>query len=285
MDLEIAQMEEHSQRDEEEEEEEVVRGRGRVEEDEEEEERYVLAPVPINTELLQANGYGPPPPPPAHQRSVSDTSVLLCRTNSSSLPDLDHPSSTSPEPVADTVEAAKEQVSQDPPTKAYRTKHTRHLSLLGGNEHKRKKRRSMIRSRSPPSYPPPPPPANDESGEEEEVPAVSDPPVPAVSDPPVPTASVAPAPVQPPQRKDSLQGFSRVMATISSIDQELQDMGGIGGREENTTPNITPPEKFRGEDPPIIESPEEEHVRYQMSVSATVGEEEEERQLRPIGQR
>ena len=191
--------------------------------------RYVLAPISPSQQqqLIPVKGLRPSP---VHQRSVSDTSVLLWRTNSASLPELaDVPSSASPEPVSDTVEGARQQISQpESPTKKYRTKHTRHLSLLGDSSgHKRKKRRSQIRSRSPPSYPPPPPPADEGSEEERE---------------------------RDPQRKDSL-GFSKVMQTISSIDHELQEMGGVAGT--TVTPNISPPMRFRGDDPPNLGPPDE----------------------------
>ena len=184
-------------------------------------------------------------PSPQHQRSVSDTSVLLTRSriNSSSLPELadDHTSSTSPEPVADTVEAARQQMSRVSPKKQFRTKHTRHLSLLNGREGKQKKRRSAhYRSRSPPNYPPPPPPANEDSANEEETPTAP--------------------------RKDSL-GFSKVMQTISSIDQELQEMGGVAGTE--TTPNISPPMSFKAIDPPTSEG---EGVVGVVGVVGAVGE-------------
>ena len=164
-------------------------------------------------------------PAPVHQRSVSDTSVLLCRTNSSSLPELtDHTSSASPEPVADTVEEAKQQIAQESPTKRFRTKHTRHLSLLNRRDGKQKKRRSQYRCRSPPNYPPPPPPTNEDSDNDDTT------------------------------HNDAL-GFSKVMETISSIDQELQEMGGLAGAD--TTPNISPPMRFRGIDPPSQPSPDE----------------------------
>ena len=162
-------------------------------------------------------------PVPIHQRSVSDTSVLLCRTNSSSLPELDdHNSSASPDPVADTVEGARQQISQESPTK-FRTKHTRHLSLLNRRQAKRKKRRSQYRCRSPPNYPPPPPPMNGDSDNEEDM-------------------------IEEGQGLD----FSKVMQTISSIDQELQEMGGVSGND--VTPNISPPMRFRAVDSQVSPS-------------------------------
>ena len=217
LDLDITQIEETL----------IEEGEGeREEEREEEEERYVLAPIHTsNVVRPQANGVRPIP---LHQRSVSDTSVLLYRANSASLPELaEQRNSASPEPVSDTVEGAKRQISLDSPTKKFRMKHTRHLSLLGGDHHKRKKRRSQIRSRSPPSYPPPPPPADEESGDEVE---------------------------RTHQRKDSF-GFSKVMQTISSIDQELQEMGGVAGA--NTAADVPPPTMFHGEDPTANDSLEE----------------------------
>lgn len=212
LDLDITQLEEGQREDQVEE--------AREEEEGAEEERFLhearrgdSVQQPINLR----------PPPPIHQRSVSDTSVLLCRTNSSSLPELaDHTNSASPEPVADTVEEAKQQIES--PTKRFRTKHTRHLSLLNGRDGKRKKRRSQYRCRSPPNYPPPPPPANEDSDNEET------------------------------SQNDAL-GFSKVMETISSIDQELQEMGGMGMTD--TTPNISPPMRFRDNDPPSQPSPEQ----------------------------
>ena len=205
LDLDITQIEETP----------IEEGEG--DREEEEEERYVLAP--IRTSNAQANGVRPIP---LHQRSVSDTSVLLYRANSASLPELaEQRNSASPEPVSDTVEGAKQQISLDSPTKKFRTKHTRHLSLLGGDHQKRKKRRSQIRSRSPPNYPPPPPPADQDSGDEVG---------------------------RTHQRKDSF-GFSKVMQTISSIDQELQEMGGVAGA--NTAADVPPPTMFHGEDPTI----------------------------------
>ena len=242
LDLEIAQVEEATIREDLELETEPEREGERLTE-REEAPRYVIAPVHINPDqLAQANSLRPAP---VHQRSVSDTSVLLCRTNSSSLPELvEGPGSTSPEPVSDTVEGAKEQIIRQEalPVKKFRTRHTRHLSLLGGNEHKRKKRRSQLRTRSPPNYPPPPPPANEDSEGEPET---------------------------EPEMKNSL-GFSRVMQTISSIDQELQDMGGVAGA--NTTPNVSPPMRFRGDDPPNLEGDEKEPEQLAAAVAADMEE-------------
>ena len=215
---------------------------------EEEEERYVLAPIHLSSTEPQANGLRPVP---MHQRSVSDTSHLLFRTNSASLPELaDTRSSSSPEPVCDTVEGAKQQISLETPK--FRTKHTRHLSLLGGDNHKRKKRRSTIRCRSPPNYPPPPPPGDEESGGNVE---------------------------KTHQRKDSF-GFSKVMQTISSIDQELQEMGGVAGT--NTTPPLTA-STFRGEDPPInpVNDTPEEEGEAQSENLAAVEERRDDKEERP----
>ena len=185
-------------------------------------------------EVTQQNGgeTEPRPPPPVHQRSESDTTVLLSNTNFSSLPELDeHSSSVSPDNtlIADTVEGAKRQISEEMPI---RTKHTRHLSLLSGSDGKRKKRRQQSlknRSRSPPNYPPPPPPADEDSGNE----ASGD-----IENHELTTENGA-------TRKNSL-GFSKVMKTISSIDQELEEMR-VG--VSDITPNISPPMRFRDSDP------------------------------------
>ena len=219
------------------EEEEGEGGEREEEREAEEVQRYVIAPIHTSNMGPQTSDLRPAP---VHQRSVSDTSLLLCRTNSTSLPELaGPPSSASPEPISDPAEGV--QILQESPTKKFRTKHTRHLSLLGGDHHKRKKRRSQIRCRSPPNYPPPPPPANEESGDEidknqqrkDEIDKNQ-------------------------QRKDEIDknqqrkdspGFSKVMQTISSIDQELQEMGGVAGAD--TAANVPPPTMFHGEDPPI----------------------------------
>ena len=208
----------------------------------------------VATEMIPQDVQNDPKPHPNHQRSISDTSILLSRTNSSSLPELiDHTSSTSPELIPDTVECARQQISQEAPTKRFRTKHTRHLSLLSGREVKRKKRRSaQFRCRSPPNYPPPPPPANEDSADEVETQRGCH------------------------TRKDSF-GFSKVMQTISSIDHELQEMGGVA--DTNTTPNISPPMRFKAINPrqsPLHNSLEREQGEREGVISSldTPGEEE-----------
>lgn len=195
MDLDIAQIEE-----------------ALLQEDDEEGEEALsyLHELPRETNLQLG---GEDRPAPVHQRSVSDTTVL-CNTNSASLPELiDHDNSVSPEDM----EQAKRQISEESLNVQYRTKHTRHLSLLDGKRKKRRPTSLKNRSRSPPNYPPPPPPANEDSGNER-------------------TDSAE-------DGRDSV-GFSKVMKTISSIHHELEEMGGIGG-----TPNISPPMRFRDTDP------------------------------------
>lgn len=168
-----------------------------------------------------------------HQRSESDT-MVLCRTNSASLPELvEHDNSASP----DDFEEAKRQISEESPAVQFRTKHTRHLSLLDGKRKKRRPTSLKNRSRSPPNYPPPPPPTKEggEGGGNNDAESVED-------------------------GRDSVEdgrdsvGFSKVLKTISSINHELEEMGGMGG-----TPNISPPMRFRTIDShqsPSQESPD-----------------------------
>lgn len=156
--------------------------------------------------------HGEDRPAPVHQRSESDTTVL-CRTNSASLPELiEHDTSASP----DDIEEAKRQISEESPVVQFRTKHTRHLSLLDGKRKKRRPTSLKNRSRSPPNYPPPPPPKKEGGNDDTE----------SVED-----------------GRDSV-GFSKVLKTISSIHHELEEMGGMGG-----TPSISPPMRFRAIDP------------------------------------
>ena len=238
MDLEITQIEE-SQRD-----DDGGEGDG-------ERETAHTGEVGRDVDMQQERGTHEEPPSPVHRRSVSDTSLLLSRTNSSSLPDLmDNNSSVSPEDmkVPDTVEGARRQMSEKPPVARYRTKHTRHLSLLMGAEEKQKKRRQPSlknRSRSPPNYPPPPPPMEEDSGNE------------AVEG--TEQQFVAPSEAAGGASRKHSPGISQVMKKISSIDHKLEEMGGVG--VSGSTPNITPPMKFRAVDPrhsPLSESPEEE---------------------------
>ena len=152
-------------------------------------------------------------PAPVHQRSESDT-MLLSRTNSASLPELvEHDNSASPVDI----EEAKRQISEESPVVQFRTKHTRHLSLLDGKRKKRRPTSLKNRSRSPPNYPPPPPPTK-EGGGNDDADSVED-------------------------GRDSV-GFSKVLKTISSISHELEEMGGMG-----ETPSISPPMRFRAVDP------------------------------------
>ena len=193
-------------------------------------------------------------PPPVHQRSISDTSILLCRSriNSTSLPELGEESSASPEPVADTVEGARRQIAEDMPKKQYRTKHTRHLSLLTGRSGKCKRGSLKNRSRSPPNYPPPPPPANEDSGNE------------ACGG----VTITSNTELGKDGRKHSL-GFSNVMKTISSIDQELQEMGGVGGAD--VTPNISPPMRFRADTDDLDLSPPQDPLEGGVGDEGGVG--------------
>ncbi len=162
----------------------------------------------------------------AHARSSSDS--LIVRTLSNSLNDLTS-QSTSPE-----VEGEEPRV-QPPrsPRASGRGGHTRHLSLLGGSPHKsggggrnkkKPKRGGSIkqRSRSPPNLPPPPPPPPPseptdaqqqlaEGGEEDHH---------------LSPSSGAGAGLSHATSSTASLGFSQVLNTISTIDQELDQMAG-----------------------------------------------------------
>ena len=170
---------------------------------------------------------------PAHMRSSSDPLVIMHQM-SNSLPELldETGNSTSPEgtddPPTDHTQAVENMHSPG-------TRHTRHLSLMGGKKesvvhHSRRKPKRggslKQRSRSPPNLPPPPPPPADHT-------LLSD----SVLSSPEGTGS--------PLNVSNVSGFSGVMRTMTSIDQQLNAI-----TENFTTSAIITPSLPPGRPPP-----------------------------------